>query len=66
MTSNPRKLYEATQTLFRAFHHLLPRMKGGGLALPQPMNPEALADASCTGACRAWSGRSRRNGSRLL
>ena len=43
MTSNPRKLYEATQTLFRAFHYLLPRMKGGGLALPQPMNPEALA-----------------------
>ena len=43
MTSNPRKLYEATQTLFRAFHYLLPRMKGRGLALSQPMNPEALA-----------------------
>ena len=43
MISNPRELYEATQTLFRAFHYLLPRMKGGGLAPPQPMNSEALA-----------------------
>ena len=43
MRSNARKLYEATQTLFRAFHYLYPRMRGGALAPPEPMNPEALA-----------------------
>ena len=43
MRSNARKLYEATQILFRAFHYLYPRMRGGALAPPEPMNPEALA-----------------------
>jgi hypothetical protein len=36
-------LYDATRTLFRAFHYLKPRMKGGDLAPPAPMNGEALA-----------------------
>ncbi len=43
MTSNTLKLFEATETLFRAFHYLYPRMRGGALAPPEPMNPEALA-----------------------
>ena len=43
MTTNTLKLYRATQTLFRAFHYLQPRMSGGTLAPPQPMNAEALA-----------------------
>jgi hypothetical protein len=42
MTSS-LELYSATQLLFRAFHYLHPRMRGGGLAPPQPMNAEALA-----------------------
>ncbi len=37
------ELYAATTTLFRAFHYLHPRMEGGSLSPPQPMNPEALA-----------------------
>ena len=37
------KFYTATQTLFRAFHYLQPRMQGGSLAPPRPMNSEALA-----------------------
>jgi hypothetical protein len=37
------ELYDATRTLFRAFHYLKPRMKGGDLAPPAPMNPESLA-----------------------
>jgi hypothetical protein len=37
------ELYAATQLLFRAFHYLHPRMRGGGLAPPKPMNAEALA-----------------------
>lgn len=41
--TDPRELYAATQTLFRAFHYLQPRMRGGGLAPPRPMNAEALA-----------------------
>ena len=41
--TNPQELYAATQTLFRAFHYLQPRMRGGSLAPAQPMNPEALA-----------------------
>jgi len=43
MTSNTLQLYRATQSLFRAFHYLQPRMKGGVLAPPHPMNGEALA-----------------------
>ena len=43
MTSNTLQLYRTTQSLFRAFHYLQPRMKGGALAPPQPMNGEALA-----------------------
>jgi hypothetical protein len=43
MTGNTLQLYRATQRLFRAFHYLQPRMKGGFLAPPQPMNGEALA-----------------------
>ncbi len=43
MTTDKRKLYRATETLFRAFHYLQPRMRGGDLAPPQPMNGEALA-----------------------
>jgi hypothetical protein len=42
-TSAAIELYDATRTLFRAFHYLKPRMKGGDLAPPAPMNPEALA-----------------------
>ena len=42
MTDN-RKLYWATKSLFRAFHYLQPRMRGGDLAPPRPMNAEALA-----------------------
>lgn len=41
--TNTLKLYVATQTLFRAFHYLQPRMEGGSLVPPQPMNSEALA-----------------------
>ena len=37
------ELYLATETLFRAFHYLQPRMQGGSLAPAQPMNAEALA-----------------------
>ena len=36
-------LQEAIYTLFRAFDYLQPRMKGGGIAPPMPMNAEALA-----------------------
>ncbi len=43
MMTDKRQLYRATETLFRAFHYLQPRMCGGGVALPQPMNAEALA-----------------------
>ena len=43
MTTDKQKLYRATQTLFRAFHYLQPRMRGGALAPPMPMNGEALA-----------------------
>ncbi|HKD85070.1 MAG TPA: hypothetical protein VKB58_10005 [Terriglobales bacterium] len=38
-----QELYDATQLLFRAFNYLQPRMMGGNLAPPQPMNAEALA-----------------------
>jgi len=38
-----RELYAATQTLFRAFHYLQPRMCGGSLSPARPMNAEALA-----------------------
>lgn len=38
-----QELYDATQTLFRAFNYLQPRMKGGSLSPPRPMNDEALA-----------------------
>ncbi len=41
--TDPLELYAATQLLFRAFHYLHPRMRGGGLGPPQPMNAEALA-----------------------
>jgi len=37
------ELYQVTRTLFRAFHYLKPRMRGGDLAPPTPMNAEALA-----------------------
>lgn len=43
MKADKQKLYQATETLFRAFHHLQPRMRGGALAPPAPMNAEALA-----------------------
>ena len=43
MKADKQKLYLATETLFRAFHHLQPRMRGGALAPPAPMNAEALA-----------------------
>ena len=43
MTNNSQELYEATKTLFRAFHYLQGRMRGGQLSPPQPMNAEALA-----------------------
>jgi hypothetical protein len=41
--TDPLELYAATQLLFRAFHYLHPRMRGGGLAPPCPMNAEGLA-----------------------
>ncbi len=41
--TDPLELFAATQTLFRAFNYLHPRMEGGSLAPPQPMNAEALA-----------------------
>ncbi len=41
--TDAKDLFVATQILFEAFHYLQPRMKGGSLAPPQPMNPEALA-----------------------
>ncbi len=41
--TDSRELYAATHLLFRAFHYLHPRMYGGGLAPPEPMNAEALA-----------------------
>jgi hypothetical protein len=43
MTINTLQLYRATQSLFRAFHYLHPRMEGGSLAPHQAMNGEALA-----------------------
>lgn len=43
MMTDEQKLYRATETLFRAFHYLQPRMRGGALAPPHPMNAEALA-----------------------
>ena len=43
MMTDKRQLYRATETLFRAFHYLQPRMFGGGVAPPMPMNAEALA-----------------------
>ncbi len=43
MAYDAKERYQAAQTLFRAFHYLLPRMRGGGLACPQPMNAEGLA-----------------------
>jgi hypothetical protein len=42
MTDN-KELLTATQILFEAFNYLQPRMRGGSLSPPQPMNPEALA-----------------------
>jgi len=38
-----RELYEAVRFLLRAFEYLQPRMEGGALVPPQPMNGEALA-----------------------
>ena len=43
MMTDKQKLYRATETLFHAFHYLRPRMRGGDLAPPRPMNGEALA-----------------------
>ena len=43
MMTDKRELYRATETLFRAFRYLQPRMRGGALAPPRPMNGEALA-----------------------
>ena len=43
MMTDKRQLYRATETLFRAFRYLQPRMRGGALAPPRPMNGEALA-----------------------
>jgi hypothetical protein len=41
--ANSHELYGAIRTLFHAFHHLQPRMRGGSLTPAQPMNDEALA-----------------------
>ena len=38
-----KELYETVRFLLRAFEYLQPRMEGGALAPPQPMNAEALA-----------------------
>jgi len=38
-----KELYEAVRFLLGAFEYLQPRMEGGALFPPQPMNPEALA-----------------------
>ena len=43
MMTDKRELYRATETLFHAFHYLRPRMNGGDLAPPRPMNAEGLA-----------------------
>jgi hypothetical protein len=43
MNTDKQKLYQATEMLFRAFHYLRPRMRGGDLDPAQPMNAEALA-----------------------
>ncbi len=43
MTHHPQELYQATRTLFRAFHYLQGRMRGGQLSPPERMNAEALA-----------------------
>jgi len=43
MTNDTQDLYQATKKLFRAFHYLQGRMRGGGVAPPMPMNAEALA-----------------------
>jgi hypothetical protein len=43
MAPTTTDIYAATQTLFRAFTHLQPRMRGGSITPPRPMNPEALA-----------------------
>ncbi len=43
MANSHTDIFAATRTLFRAFAYLQPRMQGGSLAPPQPMNPEALA-----------------------
>ena len=43
MITRTLRLYRATQSLFRAFHYLQPRMEGGTVAPPRPMNGEALA-----------------------
>ena len=37
------ELYEAVRFLLRAFEYLQPRMTGGSLIPPQPMNGEGLA-----------------------
>lgn len=42
MKSDPRDLYEAAQTLFRAFSYLHLRMQNAG-PNSEPMNAEALA-----------------------
>jgi hypothetical protein len=42
MKTDLRELYEATQTLFRAFSYLQPRMERAGTEA-QPMNAESLA-----------------------
>jgi len=38
-----QELYAATRMLLSAFHYLQPRMRGGSLSPPQPMNAEGLA-----------------------
>jgi hypothetical protein len=43
MLTDKQQLFRAMETLFRAFHYLQPRMRGGALAPQQPMNAEALA-----------------------
>jgi hypothetical protein len=42
MKSDLRELYQATQTLFEAFHYLQPRMQRE-LSADEPLNPETLA-----------------------
>ena len=43
MSRRIQEVHQAAHTLFQAFVYLEPRMQGGTLVSPQPMNAEALA-----------------------